>query len=259
MHSILPIAALLAICANAIGNVLVAANKDYPNRRYLDSMCFAPVKGRWGLGQSPSMANSPLPCDQRLYLENTCLANGTTPNDFLAEQQCLCGGNYYEALSGCYACQVAHGLVVTPSDLSSFSSVVSSLSTAECSASPVTQPYTNLFPPINTTSLTDSFTDYKLSSDNFPSDTRVENYWTGAATAVAGKITVEHQSSFTNTFGIRYTPTSAVTTGGSVTTSSAPSSTEGAGAGAATSTGGAADVRVAGGLLAAVIGVLAAL
>jgi hypothetical protein len=222
-------------------------------------MCYSPIKGMSELEQVAQMANSPLPCDQRYYLEDTCLANGTTPNDFLAEQQCLCGGNYYEALSGCYACAVAHGLVVTPSDLASYSSEVSGLSTAECSASPVTQPYTNLFPPINTTEYEDTFTDFKLSSDNFPSDTRVENYWTGAATPVAGKITVEHQSSFTNTFGIRYTPTGAATTGGSVTTPSAPSSTEDAGAGAATSTGGAADVRVAGGLLAAVIGVLAAL
>ncbi|KFY54086.1 hypothetical protein V497_07968 [Pseudogymnoascus sp. VKM F-4516 (FW-969)] len=250
MHSILPIAALLAVCANAIGNVL-EPYREYPNLVYLDSMCLSLA--------ASSMANSPLPCDQRVYLENTCFANGTTPNDFIAEQQCLCGGNYYEAVSGCYACQIAHGLIVAPSDLATFSSEVSRLSTAECSASPVTQPYTNLFPSINATEYQETFTDLRLSSDNFPNDTRVENYWTGAATAVAGKITVEHQSSFTNTFGIRYTPTSAATTGGSVTTPSVPSSTEDAGAGAATSTGGAADVRVAGGLLAAVIGVLAVL
>lgn len=119
--------------------------------------------------------------------------------------------------------------------------------------------HTNLFPPFNYTSY-HLRSDVTLSSDNFPNDTRVENYWTGATTAIAGKITgnaVEHQSSNTNIRQSRFTPTAAATTGGSVTTPSAPTST--GNADTATSTGEAAEVRLAGGLLAAVIGVFAVL
>mgnify|MGYP001578396923 CR=1 FL=1 len=150
-------------------------------------------------------------------------------------------------------------MVVTPSNLASFSSVVSSCSTAECSASPVTQGYTNLF-TVNTS--TGPFPDLTLSPDPFANDTRVANYWTGPTAPVAGKITgsaVEHQSSFTNVNDARFTPPGAVTTGGSVTTPLVTSTGGRVTAPLATSTAGAANVRAEGGLVAVAIGVLAAL
>jgi len=33
----------------------------------------------------PSLANSPFPCEQVLYIANACISNGTTAIDFLAE------------------------------------------------------------------------------------------------------------------------------------------------------------------------------
>ncbi|OBT81405.1 hypothetical protein VE02_10036 [Pseudogymnoascus sp. 03VT05] len=218
MHSILHIVALLAAGANAV--TAGSYDDNYPNKIYLDSMCL-PTKAK--LGRVPlaeivaSMANSPFLCEQRIYLERTCFANGTTTNDFLAEQQCLCGSNYFEALATCYDCQIAHGLVVAPSDLASFSSRVSGRSTAECSAVLVTKA-TNLF-AVNTS--TGPYPDSTLSPDPFANDTLVENYWTGPTAPVAGKITgsaVEHQSSFTNVDDVRFTPPGAVTTEGGVTT-----------------------------------------
>ncbi|OBT46757.1 hypothetical protein VE00_02601 [Pseudogymnoascus sp. WSF 3629] len=260
MHSILPILVLLAAGANTV--TAGSYTENYPNRIYLDAMCL-PTKAKLGSVSLAeivaSMASSPFPCEQRIYLERTCFANGTTTNDFLAEQQCLCGSNYFEALAACYDCQIAHGLVVTPSSLASFSSVVSSRSTAECSASPVTQGYTNLF-TVNTS--TGPYPDLTLSPDPFANDTRVANYWTGPTAPVAGKITgsaVQHQSSFTNVNDARFTPPGAVTTGGSVATPLTTSTGGSVTAPLATSTAGAAKARAGGGLVAAAIGVLAAL
>ncbi|OBT54767.1 hypothetical protein VE04_06440 [Pseudogymnoascus sp. 24MN13] len=256
MHSILPIVVLLAVC----DATSIAIDRGYPNEAYINDMCSPLFKSNYESNEAlfAALGNSPLPCEQNYFLNQICMSNGTTPNDFLAEQQCLCNGNYFEVGIGCYDCQVAHGVVVKPSDRASFISAVSSRRKVECSAVP-TQGYTNLFTAFNYTSY-HLRSDLTLSSDNFPNDTRVENYWTGAATATPGKITgsaVHHQSIKTNIHDSRFTPTPAAATGGSVTTPSAPTST--GNADTATSTGGAAEVRVAGGLLAAVIGVLAVL
>ncbi|OBT80276.1 hypothetical protein VF21_00577 [Pseudogymnoascus sp. 05NY08] len=192
MHSILPIIALLAVCAKSVcvsGSTTVADRRVYPNEEYINAMCDPLLRFIYGFQDAAlaALANSSLPCEQSIYLNQICMSNGTTPNDFLAEQQCLCDGNYFEASIGCYDCQVAHGLVVKPSDRASYISAVSSRRKVECSAVP-TQGFSNLFPPYNITSQY-LRSDLTLSSDNFPNDTRLENYWTGATTAIAGKIT----------------------------------------------------------------------
>ncbi|OBT61996.1 hypothetical protein VE03_08290 [Pseudogymnoascus sp. 23342-1-I1] len=261
MLSILPIVALLAVCANAAS----IPDIDRPNEDYLNAMCYPLTAHLKGAERSEEallaiMKNSPFPCEQYVYLEMTCLTHRTTPNDFLAEQQCLCGGNFFEVIEACSNCYIAHGGIATPSDLSSASSVMTKNSLAECSPTPPIKGYTNIFAVTQDVTSYMQRSDITLSSDNFPSDTRVENYWTGATAPIAGKITgsaVQHLSSTTNAGSSRITSTGAAVTGGNATTTSAPTST---GSGdAATSTGGAAEVRVAGGLLAAVIGVLAVL
>lgn len=270
MQSILTMVALIAVGANAStppgfeASTLIRSRDIWTYTEYLNEMCTPLLHKFDGLTPQSEVlsaaSNSPFPCEQLYYLHLVCFANGTTTNDFLAEQQCLCGGNYFDAAAGCHQCELARGVISTPSEIAGNASELSSLKTAECSATPVTAPYTNLFrtdvPYINTL----------LSSDRFPNDTAVANYWTGATAPILGKITgsaVNHQSSFTNERHHRFTPTAAVSTGGSVTTTSAPTSTgdagADAGASAATSTGGAPEIRVAGGLLVAVVGVLAAL
>lgn len=252
MHSILPIVALLAVCANT-----ALVNIDRPNEDYYFAMCYPLIASLGGRNAVvAAMENSPFPCEQGLFLSMICSSNGTTPNDFLAEQQCFCGGNFFEAMLGCEMCGIAHGLHAA-SAIASVSSVVSSFSVAECSPSPPIQPYSNLFSTYASDKIRPDFT---LLPDNFPNDTRVANYWTGATAPIAGEITgsaIHHQSIRTNLKQDRFTPTAAATTGGSETAPSAPTST--GNAETATSTGAGAEVRVAGGLLAAVIGVLAVL
>lgn len=270
MHSLLPVVALLAICAKAVTDE-TDWREVKPNEKYINDMCL-PRYSKMELQKAytviAELSNTPFPCEQEYFLRLLCYSNGTTPNDFLAEQQCLCGGNYFDTLVGCYNCRLAHGVIATPPEREKVYSRYSSLSKAECSPTPVILPFTNLLEDFNSTSYM-LRSDMTLSSNQFSSDTAVSNYWTGAAAPIAGKITgeaVHHQSSFTNVNYDKFTPTAAATTEGSAATPSASMSTGGADAAnstgnadAATSTGGAAEVKVAGGVLAAVIGMLAAL
>jgi hypothetical protein len=245
MPAISPVLALLALFS--------LAKSQHPNNGYLHVMCYpTSLVGAAPLDFS-SLSQSPFPCEQHMYLLQVCTANGTTQIDFLAEQECLCGGNALEAWYGCELCYAAHGWVgFEPAALKE---QYTSLSNAECKPTPVTQPYADLFPPYNATSV-HLAPDATIVNDRFPNDTRVENYWTGAKTAIAGKITgiaTARLTSFTNTDGVRYTPT------GSISPLSTENTANPTNPSSPSSTGGATEVRVTGGLLVAIIGALAAL
>lgn len=188
-----------------------------PVNRYLNEMC----RPLWSnttrntqlhltINQEiPSLAFSPFPCEQTMYLEEICTANGTTEVDFLAEQECLCGSDFFKLTNACSDCWYAHGYVdgLSPAQVSS---KVASLQTAECSPSPPYQPYSNLLPPINITSVKLSPT-LNLGNDRFPNMTAVSNYFTETRSATPGSITgsaTARLTSWTNQSGIRYTPTS---------------------------------------------------
>lgn len=213
------------------------------------------------------MVNSSFPCEQEMYLSRLCFSKGTTEIDFLAEQQCLCGGNYFEASRGCQECFYAHGLFSVEFPRDEVLANISRASSAECSATPITVPFTNLFPPPATTG-----TSATIISDRFPNDSAVSNYWTGATTPVAGQITgsaTARLTSHTNTQMNRYTPTGTTETGTTEAGTTGASATEGGAGGdeetsstnppSPSSTNGAANVKAAGGLLAVIIGVVAAL
>ncbi|KFY56200.1 hypothetical protein V496_06755 [Pseudogymnoascus sp. VKM F-4515 (FW-2607)] len=240
---------------------------------YLFRMCIPAIIGEVGSTEPydpfGKMGTSPFPCEQEIYLSRLCRSNGTTEIDFLAEQKCLCGGNYFEASRGCQECFYAHGLFSEEFPRDEVLANISRVSSAECSATPVTIPFTNLFPPRTTTATATSAT---IISDRFPYDSAVSNYWTGATTPVAGQITgiaTGRLKSRTNSQNIRYTPTGTTETGTTEAGTTGASATEGgAGGGEETSstnppspssTNGAANVKTAGGLLAVIIGVVAAL
>jgi hypothetical protein len=82
-----PLSALPAFCVllPVISAGLSRRAINDPASEYLTRMCspfFLNI-----LTTHVSLANSPFPCDQESYLENICLANGTTEIDFLAEQE----------------------------------------------------------------------------------------------------------------------------------------------------------------------------
>lgn len=138
----------------------------------------------------PSLHDSPFPCEQQVYILNTCVANDTTAIDYLAEQQCICGSNFRETIQGCGACYSAHGLT---SDMEKSNELVSSMWSAECSARP-TQAFQEILYSIAyrielTASTPQSETTTTLENDQFPSQTAVSNYWTGLSSPSLGSIT----------------------------------------------------------------------
>ncbi|KFX95755.1 hypothetical protein O988_05659 [Pseudogymnoascus sp. VKM F-3808] len=236
---------------------LVLSYEDEKTDRYLKDMCYPIIwanNGQTTEDPFALMSKSPFPCEQVVYLATYCFSNGTTEIDFLAEQQCLCGGNYFEALRGCYDCFYTHGLSDAQNPVDKVLRDLTSASSAECSATPITIPYTNLYPTEDWRTSSDVAT---LTSDRFPNDTAISNYWTGATAPIMGQITgsaTGRLTSYTNSYLARYTPTG--TTGAAPTSGGGASSTTPA---SPSSTNGAAEVKVAGGLLAVVIGAMAAL
>lgn len=200
-------------------------------------------------GLIASLAYSPFPCEQQLYIETICEANGTTEIDFLAEQECLCGGAFWEAWLACSDCYFAHGEQRgTPAEAAS---ALSSLSLAECTPSPPSQPFSNLLPVPNITSA-ELAPPISLGTDRFPNNTAVSNYFTVTQSMTPGQITgsaTGRLKSWTNFSGVRYTPTSTATPSTSTSSNGAPAS-PGTTKNAAT----VAEARFAGSLLPVVVG-----
>ncbi|KAL2068599.1 hypothetical protein VTL71DRAFT_14936 [Oculimacula yallundae] len=250
-----------------------------PAYEYLQRMCYpATYPYTFGLLDSNGEyfshgANSSAPCDQKFYIAGSCIANGTVPAvDFAAEQQCLCGSNYFAAELGCDACYKAHGYPYILEDKENIAHY-SSLSSAECQASPYpTVPYRNLLTIITLTG-TNALPLLTLSDDKFPNQTAVSNYWTTdtRSAATLGSITgaaTGRQTERTATAYELFTPSSTPSTLPSTSPSTTPAPTgnaSGSGSGtvtvapasSSTAAGAAGDVTVAGGFLLVVVNVVA--
>ena len=96
---------LLSMASATISRRLI----NDPVGEYLNRMCY-PLNSNntrtLALQLSPydmisSLVNSPFPCEQEAYIGQICIANGTTEIDFLAEQECLCNGAFWDAFAGC--------------------------------------------------------------------------------------------------------------------------------------------------------------
>ncbi|KAK6595644.1 hypothetical protein H4I96_09963 [Botrytis cinerea] len=197
----------------------------HPNQNYLYEMCF-PNLSNVSLVRSSAgkrleiMANSPFPCERSNYIIYACLANGTSPIDFLAEQECICPSSLWELEAACTDCYLAHGYQNTTREESD--AAISSLSQAECTATPV-QPFTNFFSSLNPTEALTT-PDAVLGTDKFPNQTAVSNYYTGNTVWTTGSITgsaTARLTSYTATEFSRFTPT----------TTGAPYSTDASGSG----------------------------
>jgi len=141
------------------------------------------------------------------------MANGTTPIDFDAEQQCFCKGQYFALEKACSRCYIAHGyqgFTVEESEQAAYS-----ISIRGCLPTPAYQPFTNLWPSINATSNFDS-PPMTLGLDRFPNNTEVSNYYVATETdkPLLGEITgsaTARLTTWTNLDGERFTPTSTPT------------------------------------------------
>ncbi|TGO66160.1 hypothetical protein BELL_0976g00040 [Botrytis elliptica] len=211
----------------------------HPNENYLYQMCYPNLANISLLVGSNGaekrlqiMANSPFPCERSNYIIYACLANGTSPIDFLAEQECICPSSLWELETACTDCYLAHGYQNITREESDAS--ISSLSQAECTATPV-QPFTNFFSGVDASQALTT-PDVVLGSDRFPNQTAVSNYYTGNTAWTIGSITgsaTARLTSYTAIESSRFTSTSTgalYSTGKSGSASgSAQTSTSGAG------------------------------
>ncbi|TEY51215.1 hypothetical protein BOTCAL_0269g00030 [Botryotinia calthae] len=214
----------------------------HPNQSYLYQMCLPNLSNiSLFIGSSYAekrleiTANSPFPCERTNYIIYACLANGTSPIDFLAEQECICPSSLWELEAACTDCYLAHGYQNTTREESD--ARISSLSQEECTATPV-QPFTNFFSSVNATEAM-TMPDLVLGTDRFPNQTAVSNYYTGNSVWTTGSITgsaTARLTSYTPAEFSRLTPT----------TTGAPYSTGASGSGSAqttTSTSGAGGLK----------------
>ncbi|PQE18942.1 collagen Mcl1 protein [Rutstroemia sp. NJR-2017a BVV2] len=215
------------------------ARVPHPNSQYLSEMCYPLLTNITRTielnitvdEQIPSLVNSPFPCEQANYILQVCSANGTTPIDFLAEQECLCPSSYWVAVKGCVDCFLVHGYLNETQEEDY--ARISSLSSAECLAtSPPIQPYSNL---LYTTAINVSTVltapDDAIGTDRFPNQTAVSNYFTSTGTNMwtVGTITgsaTARLTSFTNSDGVRFTPTATIASTGSGSATSAAASSK---------------------------------
>lgn len=188
-------------------------------------------------------SKTPYPCEQVNYIEEARQANGTEPVDFLAEQQCLCHSNIWNAFRDCNDCYRVHGSTENVTE-GSYDSYISSRSGAECTPKPPVQGFSNLRTiGIRTTTL------QPLTDDKFPSQTKVGNYFSskGNASPTPGSITgsaTARQTVWTGAPATQNSPSTTaattVTATGSAKASSIPT--------AVSSVAGGAGLEVAGGL-----------
>jgi hypothetical protein len=252
MYSFIVIIAAVGAFLPLASAILYLRELDDPVQEYIQRMCY-PTLG----DPLRSLANSPFPCEQQLYIEEICIANGTQEVDFLAEQECFCNGSFWEVVLGCDNCYRVHGdqEVFTAEEASSF---VASISTAECSPNPPLQPFTDLFPVINFTALIISESlapNLTLVDDRFPNNTAVSNYFTATGSLTAGAITgsaTARLTIFTNTSKVRFTPSSTPASATGTSTSASKSS-------ASSNAGQRGGVKIVGGVFAAGLGIIAVL
>ncbi|KAK0110894.1 hypothetical protein ONS96_002480 [Cadophora gregata f. sp. sojae] len=221
----------------------------------------------------PYLALSPFPCDQADYILGSCLTNATDPAvDFDAEQQCLCGSNIIDAWKGCSACYNAHGWPgYNSSVLIEDASFISSIFTAECTASPYpTVPFANF---MNITTITTTLPRITLGEDKFPNQTAASNYWTtdlhvtptigvitGVATGRASERTAPWEY-YTPSGSVRSSSATGLVASGAGTTPAPSGSGSGSGSAAGVSTSlstaGAGDLGSASGVVFVVVNVVA--
>lgn len=235
-------------------------------QRYIQRMCMPHIyhnpRTYFLVENYSDLRDSIFPCEQQSYIGWICMANGTSELDLLAEQQCLCDGDFFEAAINCMKCQYAHGDPRNGVSDAALTASYASLSSAECVPTPPFQPYIDMmptpttWPPITSELVT-------LVPDKFPNDTAVSNYLSTVKTATPGRITGSATSRHTRrpeswtAVAPSTTPTQWATLFEPVTVTGAGTGTGTAAASAATETkNGAAlaEFRAAGGLMICVFG-----
>lgn len=182
---------------------------------------------------------SEFPCELELFHQINCRdkSSGDETRDAKAEQDCLCSSNFFEMKSACFDCSKVHGF--DPLEVDYTKVFGYALQTAYCSA---TKPalYRDVYTSRKDISYTGSYTGndmmkFVTGTDLYPGQTDISHYYTAASAT-----------------------TTTASSGAAQTTD-----TDGSAAPAATTTSsaanGAGQLKAAGGIAMAFVGVIAAL
>jgi hypothetical protein len=258
---------VLAIGVGALSSLTTASHLLYSRQTseedYLNSVC------------SPNGTDPIAPCVQIVNIEAECEPNGTSTLDYVAHQQCMCNGGFFDQWTGCLDCDYVHG-GRSPAQVSAFQTILSSASSSLCTGTP-TASFAAIFSAIEESNVIPDASG--STSDQYPSQTAVSLYFTatgptgpgqitGSATAAVatGSTSVSGSDSESSTSGstsgtasesTSKSSSKASSSGTSKSTTTHSSSASGSAA-SATSTGGAAAVTQVMGLLAVVAGGVAA-
>lgn len=247
---ILSITAALA-SADAFANAL-AARQTNDAQTYLNSVCL------------PNVTNPVPPCQQIANIESTCAPNGTDPIDYVAHQECMCGGGYFPNWIGCLNCLYVHG-ARSQAQSSAFAQIMTSASNILCTGTP-TASFAAIFSSLSDANPVVASTAGTGMTDLYPSQTAVSLYYTASGNQQPGVITgsataATHVSASTTARSSSPTTATPAGTSGSGSGGSNSGSGTGSGTGSAaskTSSSGAAPSNILGGILGIVAGGVAA-
>lgn len=179
---------------------------------YIDSVCL------------PNITSPLPPCQEIINIESACEPSGTTALDYLAHQECMCGGSFFSDWNGCLNCQYVHGSR-SEAEAEAFSSILSTVSMELCTGTP-TASFAALFASVTNTAPQQASGAATVLSDQYPSQSAVSLYYTasasqgpGAITGSAAQATATAITSRTSTSGSE-TSSSSGGDGGAATTSS---------------------------------------
>lgn len=230
---------------------------------YIDSVC------------QPNTTDPVPPCQAIITIEEQCQPNGTSSLDYIAHQECMCGGGFFSNWNGCQQCQYVHG-ARSEAVVEAFESIISSASVSLCTGTP-TASFAAIFSSIADSAPQVASGAATTVSDQYPSDAAVSLYYTASGPQGAGAITgsataatatssaaasgsssaavvTPSASSGTHTASGSSSAHSSSASSGSMTTSHSSSGSASAASTSATSTGGAAEMKALGGLAALVAG-----
>lgn len=204
------------------------------------------------------LMKSDFPCEQVLAIEEQCLPTveygdaATTPEEWKKEYECVCSNKLHELKAACANCQKVHGY--DPEAADQLIKVASKIEQSVCSATAApTTDYASLSTSIERAkengccTYSGTMMRFETGSDLFPSQTAVSHYYTSGAAIATGSITASGSAKATGTGMTTGGSTQASGTGANATATFAPA------------TGGAAELKAAGGLVMAFLGVMAAL
>jgi len=152
----------------------LAPRQTNSEEQYLQKVCNPPTSG----GVVP-------PCQSIEDIQAACAPNGTLPIDYIAHQECMCGGSFFSDYIGCLDCDYVHG-ARSPSDVAVYHDFMTMASEALCTGTP-TAAFNAIFASQNVPVLVTVTNTAR--SDQFPNETAVSLYFTVSGSQGPGAIT----------------------------------------------------------------------